>query len=89
MLDLACDIAADKADTALNVWEAVERDVVGHSTVRWMAQVSHLLHFFWLSVDVAQLPCREAVSETSWGNGQRFAMSCVRLPRQPQSEIEC
>ena len=40
MLDLACDIASDKADTALNVWEAIERDIVGHSTVRWMAQVS-------------------------------------------------
>ena len=39
MLDLACDIASDKADTALNVWEAVEHDIVGHSTVKWMAQV--------------------------------------------------
>ncbi len=39
MLDLACDIASDKADNALNVWEAVEKDIVGHSTVKWMAQV--------------------------------------------------
>ena len=44
MLDLACDIAADKADTALNVWEAVEQDIVGHSTVKWMAQVGDRAH---------------------------------------------
>ena len=41
MLDLACDIASDRADTALNVWKAVEQDIVGHSTVKWMAQVRY------------------------------------------------
>ena len=58
MLDLACDIAADKADTALNVWEAVERDIVGHSTVRWMAQVSELL--YWVCVVMGQLGASHA-----------------------------
>ena len=38
ILDLACDIAADRSDQPLHVWEAVEKDIVGHASVRWKAQ---------------------------------------------------
>lgn len=38
ILDLACDIAADRAEQPCAVWAAVENDIVGHSHVRWKAQ---------------------------------------------------
>ena len=57
ILDQACDIAADGASEPINLWAAVEKDVVGHARVRWMAQLLFQIAVFsaWLSVNAPRL----------------------------------
>lgn len=57
ILDQACDIAADGASEPINLWAAVEQDVVGYARVRWMAQLLFKIAVFsaWLSANAPRL----------------------------------